>query len=61
MLPLVWKSQEPGLLAGSRGGVVCWSPVDRAVVGLRSALLDQSRGSRGQTVDSGGETRGGGI
>lgn len=61
MLPLVWKSQEPRLLAVSRGGGVRWNSVDRAVVELRSALLDQSRGSRGETVDSGGESRGGGI
>lgn len=61
MFPLVWKPQEPGLLAGPRGGSVGWTSVDRAVVELGSALLGQPRGSRGQTVDSGGETSGGGI
>lgn len=61
MLPLVWKPQEPGLLAGPRGGAVGWASVDRAVVELGSALLGLPRGSRAQTVDSGGETRRGGI
>lgn len=61
MLPLVWKPQEPRLLAGPRGGGVSWAAVYRAMIGLGSALLDKPRGSRGQTVDSGGEPSGGRI
>ncbi len=61
MLPLVWKPEKPGLLALPRGGAVSWPTVGGAVVELGSALLGQPRGSRAQTVDSGGETSGGGI
>lgn len=61
MLPLVWQPQEPGLLAGLSSGALGWALVNWAVVELGSALLGQSRGSRAQTVDSGGETRRGGI
>ena len=49
------------MLTGPRGGAVSWASVDRAVIELGSALLGQPRGSRGQTVDSRGETSGGGI
>lgn len=60
MLPLVWKPQEPGLLAGPRCGGFGGASVDGAVVWLGPALLSQPGASRGQTVDGGGETTGGG-
>lgn len=62
MLSLVWKPKEPRLLARPGGGSLRLTSGDRAVVEqLGSALLDQSRGSRAQGVDSGGETGGGGV
>lgn len=60
MLPLVWKSEKPGLLPGSGRRAVSWASAGAGVADLGPALL-VSRCSRAQAGGRGGEASGGRI